>query len=202
MLFLAAASLIHVTLLMAWSWRLPMASNAVGSLGVTLLAPQQPALAQHQQSMRTRSVRTAAMDKPASDTGNPVSAPALPVRGASDATETQQPATTSNKSRQAEAEIRGRMMQQHLDRALRASFYYPLIAQRQGWQGEVRIALTIQADGTLANIRVSRSSGYAILDDAAVDSVRRIRAIPEAIASLAGENLDLVLPVRYELRSG
>ncbi len=97
-------------------------------------------------------------------------------------------------------DVRGRRIRTHLDRALRASFQYPLIAQRQGWQGEVRIALTIRADGLLDNIRVSRSSGYPVLDDAAMESVRQIRAIPQAIAALDGKTIDLVLPVRYELR--
>lgn len=49
---------------------------------------------------------------------------------------------------------------------------YPLVAAKNGWQGKVRIDFTIHKDGKVAEITVVKSSGYPVLDDAAVTALR------------------------------
>jgi protein TonB len=55
---------------------------------------------------------------------------------------------------------------------------YPFVAWRRGWTGTVVVLLEIGADGTVANARVERSSGFAMLDDAALDQLATWRFTP------------------------
>lgn len=50
--------------------------------------------------------------------------------------------------------------------------YYPEASVRYGLYGSLRLLVTIRADGSLADIRVLSSSGYAVLDEAAIKIVR------------------------------
>jgi protein TonB len=55
---------------------------------------------------------------------------------------------------------------------------YPEQARQQGVEGTVVLRLTVRADGTPSAVRVSRSSGHAALDEAAIGHVRRARFAP------------------------
>jgi protein TonB len=50
---------------------------------------------------------------------------------------------------------------------------YPQQAGRQGLHGDLFIKFTINKDGTLAVVDVSRTSGHRILDESAMDALRR-----------------------------
>lgn len=50
---------------------------------------------------------------------------------------------------------------------------YPEQARREGIHGQVRLLVAINRDGTLRNITVLQSSGYSVLDDAALRIVRQ-----------------------------
>lgn len=78
-------------------------------------------------------------------------------------------------------------------------FYYPYLAQRRNWQGEVRLGLRIEASGRLSHIHIVKSSGYAVLDQAALDSLKKVASIPDAGHWLRGNSFDTVLPVEYRL---
>ena len=49
---------------------------------------------------------------------------------------------------------------------------YPRMAREQGWQGEVLLRARINADGTVKNATVQKSSGFPILDDSAIQAVK------------------------------
>ena len=51
--------------------------------------------------------------------------------------------------------------------------YYPELAKQQRLRGEVRLMVILNASGGIRAIRLLESSGYAILDEAAKNSVRR-----------------------------
>ena len=51
--------------------------------------------------------------------------------------------------------------------------YYPREAKRRKLYGNLRLMVAVKADGTIHDIEVRQSSGYRILDDAAVAIVRR-----------------------------
>jgi periplasmic protein TonB len=56
--------------------------------------------------------------------------------------------------------------------------HYPLIARARGWQGTVHVGLLVQADGTVRAARLQRSSGYGVLDQAAMAVARHSRFRP------------------------
>jgi len=49
---------------------------------------------------------------------------------------------------------------------------YPLLARKRGYQGTVLLEVLVSKDGKAASIQLSRSSGYNILDRAAIKGVR------------------------------
>jgi TonB family protein len=53
--------------------------------------------------------------------------------------------------------------------------YYPLIARARGWEGSVEIALSVLTDGSVDGARLRRSSGYPVLDEAAIAVARQSR---------------------------
>lgn len=77
---------------------------------------------------------------------------------------------------------------------LQQHFRYPLLARRRGWQGEVLLGFQLSARGQITDIRVARSSGYPLLDRAAVNSLRQVGSLPTP-----RQQLDLQLPVIYRL---
>lgn len=87
-----------------------------------------------------------------------------------------------------------------LRRALLPHFDYPLLARRRGWEGRVRIALLVQPDGDLTDMHVLESSGYRILDNAALEDLRQVGRLPEATVWLSGQQLGVILPIHYRFR--
>ena len=91
------------------------------------------------------------------------------------------------------------LLRADLERAFALHFYYPRIAIKRGWQGDVHISLRIESNGQLSEIRILRGSGYSLLDKSAMQSINKVEILPAAIALLDGNSLDLILPVEYRL---
>lgn len=81
-------------------------------------------------------------------------------------------------------------------------FKYPLLARKRGWQGVVLLDFHLQANGRVGNIRVAKSSGYALLDQAALESLQAVSYIEGIVSWLDNSGLDLQLPVNYRLNEG
>lgn len=92
-----------------------------------------------------------------------------------------------------------RQLHTQLMLAFKPHFYYPRLAIRRGWQGHVTLGLQIEASGRLQNITVINSSGYSILDNAALASMRKVEQLPQASLLLNGDSMQLVLPVKFTL---
>lgn len=75
---------------------------------------------------------------------------------------------------------------------------YPLIARRQGIEGQVILRLLVTPGGDPAEVTVRQSSGHAALDRSALEAVRRWRFRP---ALRGGRPVDAVidLPVTFRL---
>ena len=86
--------------------------------------------------------------------------------------------------------------------ALAPYFAYPMMARRNGWQGQVQVGLRVEADGRLSHVRIAHSSGYRLLDSAALATLNRINAVPKATGWLDGRHFDMVLPIDYRLIDG
>lgn len=108
-------------------------------------------------------------------------------------------------ARPAEAELKTLSQQQvarinaHLNQTFDQYFSYPRLAQRNGWQGMVKLGLRIEANGQLSHIRLLSTSGFPVLDQAALNSLNRISTLKDANIWLDGLHLDTVLPVQYKL---
>ncbi len=80
-------------------------------------------------------------------------------------------------------------------------FRYPRLARSRGWEGQVVLTFRVQPDGRLTDIRVEKSSGRAILDEAALQALRSVERIPGVAERATGSTISLTLPVTYRLQS-
>ena len=104
---------------------------------------------------------------------------------------------------QPRTETTGQRLSRQVLQAMLPYFHYPLFARQQGWQGEVQVAVHIAQDGSLSNLRLARTSGYPILDAAALDSLEKIHRLPDATTTLLeASGFDLNVPVVYRLTEG
>ncbi|MGM0411896.1 MAG: energy transducer TonB [Pseudomonadota bacterium] len=78
--------------------------------------------------------------------------------------------------------------------ALGEHFRYPPVAVRRGWEGEVRLAFRVTAEGDIRDIEVARGSGHAMLDDAARRALQRVARLDPP-----GRVMELELPVVFRL---
>jgi protein TonB len=74
---------------------------------------------------------------------------------------------------------------------------YPLIARRKGWEGTVVIELLVSDSGWVEEVRVEKSSGHALLDDAALGAVRNWRIAPNGRPDAA--TFKFRVPVTFKL---
>jgi len=82
-----------------------------------------------------------------------------------------------------------------LQQALAEHFSYPLLARRRGWQGEVVLSFRLEADGRILDARIARSSGYGVLDHAALSALSKVKRLEQGLS----RSLTLQLPVIYRL---
>lgn len=76
---------------------------------------------------------------------------------------------------------------------------YPRVARRRNYQGTVVLDVLVTIDGMAADVRVAASSGHAILDRAALNTVRAWRFTPARKGRHPVE-MWVQVPVRFELR--
>lgn len=75
---------------------------------------------------------------------------------------------------------------------------YPRMSRRLGEQGTVVVRVLINTEGRAEQAEIRTSSGYARLDEAALDTVKRWRYVPGKRAGLA-EAMWFNVPVRFVL---
>lgn len=76
---------------------------------------------------------------------------------------------------------------------------YPLAARRQGLGGTVELHVWLEATGRVRDVQVARSSSHGVLDDAALETIRRLGPVPFP-ESLPRRALLIRIPLVYELR--
>ncbi len=75
---------------------------------------------------------------------------------------------------------------------------YPPESRRAGQQGVVLFAVEVTADGRAASVQLSRSSGFPLLDTAALQAVRRWTFEPARTAGIPTASR-VEVPVRFDL---
>jgi periplasmic protein TonB len=75
---------------------------------------------------------------------------------------------------------------------------YPLIARRRRLEGEVLLSVKVLRDGLPGEVLVKQSSGYEVLDDAALNAVRRWHFVPARRGSAPVDSW-VEVPIRFRL---
>ena len=96
------------------------------------------------------------------------------------------PKTTPKPVAKRELQAAQRRLSQHL--------FYPPEAVSRGLEGEVRLILRLSADGAVDNVSIAASSGYPILDNAAIKAAYAMGALTGA------SSRELILPVIFRLQ--
>ena len=76
---------------------------------------------------------------------------------------------------------------------------YPLLAKKRGYQGRVLLEVLVKKDGKAGSIRLGKSSGYEILDRAAIKGVKNWIFHP---AKRGDELVEMwvEIPIRFQLK--
>jgi protein TonB len=86
-------------------------------------------------------------------------------------------------------------------RLVSSHFDYPVLARRKGWQGVVKLQVHIESDGRISRLHVEQTSGYPLLDRAALQSLQ-LASVPDAEQWMQGQAIDIIIPVEYRLVGG
>ncbi len=76
---------------------------------------------------------------------------------------------------------------------------YPPVVKKKKQQGTVVLAFSIDRSGTVLTSRVQTSSGYPLLDQAALDMLARANPLPAMPDSVPRQRLRLAVPIEYSL---
>jgi protein TonB len=78
---------------------------------------------------------------------------------------------------------------------------YPERAKREGWEGTVLLEVLINSQGDPERVAVARSSGFALLDNAAREAVKGWRFRPASMGEHRIASVERV-PVVFRLETG
>ncbi len=211
--FLCLSVAAHAALLTAWQMPVYTPGNSGHTLQLSIT--QRAGDSREQPSPPTETAAQAAANnaEPPQQAEQPVTRmttrqhrATLPVHKASPAQT--RPAKTAIETATTAAAVASNpvLQREETDRHLRSSVMelvsreltYPAIARRKGWQGIVKLELHIEADGSITDLQLAESSGYSILDRAAMQCLQ-FASLPGAARWLQGQTIDIVVPVEYRL---
>jgi TonB family protein len=78
--------------------------------------------------------------------------------------------------------------------------YYPRVARRRGMEGQPIIAFTLGKQGQLKKVDLAQTSGYQLLDQAALEAVNQAAPYPEIPAELKTDTFKFKLPISFVLK--
>ncbi|KAB2833325.1 MAG: energy transducer TonB [Candidatus Dadabacteria bacterium] len=78
---------------------------------------------------------------------------------------------------------------------------YPRIAKRHGYEGLVVLNVFVMESGNVGKVEIRKSSGYDVLDNSALDAVRKWVFIPGKKNGRAVPSW-VVVPIRFDLTNG
>jgi protein TonB len=77
---------------------------------------------------------------------------------------------------------------------------YPETSQSRREQGVAQVFFSLDRQGRVLESRVVRSSGANALDEEALALLRRAQPFPPPPRELAGDHIDLTVPIRFNLK--
>jgi protein TonB len=78
---------------------------------------------------------------------------------------------------------------------------YPKIALEKGWQGRVEVHMVIAANGTIASASIKSGSGHDVLDNQALDMLKKGRSAVPIPDGLRGREFSIDVPVVFNLEN-
>lgn len=79
----------------------------------------------------------------------------------------------------------------NMKRRIELRWEYPSFAVQNGWQGILNLDFTINRDGSVAEVRVVKSSGYPVLDEAAATAIRLAAPFPPFPEDFNVDNINI-----------
>ena len=76
---------------------------------------------------------------------------------------------------------------------------YPKIAQMRGWQGTVIADLEIDSKGSVISVKIKKSSSYEVLDNEALEMIKKASPFPPPPDNLRGKNFNVLVPISFKL---
>lgn len=119
------------------------------------------------------------------------------------------PSTAENKAERAAAPAPGASSRNpyavpnwksRLVATLERSKHYPAEARARGEQGVAQLAFSIDRHGGVRHARIVHSSGSELLDRETLALVERAQPLPPPPPELAGAEIAIVVPIRYNIR--
>lgn len=119
------------------------------------------------------------------------------------------PSTAENKAERAAARAPGATSRNpyavlnwksQLVAQLERSKRYPSEARVRGEQGVAQLSFSIDRHGGVHRARIVHSSGFSLLDEATLALVARAQPLPPPPPELAGEEIAIAVPIRYNIR--
>ena len=107
-----------------------------------------------------------------------------------------QAASAASRQQIAKAETSYRNMVRSL---IEKKKFYPARARRNRSTGKVRVSFTLQRDGSIANLRISHSSGVGALDQAAKKAVQKVGRFPPFPKASTRARWEFTVPLHYRL---
>ena len=86
-----------------------------------------------------------------------------------------------------------------LRQRIQESVRYPSSARRRGLAGTVSVEILILANGTIGDVTLLESSTHAVLDDAALETIRALPRVPLP-PELPARPLRVCVPVVFQMR--
>lgn len=77
---------------------------------------------------------------------------------------------------------------------------YPTIAKSRGWQGKVLLRVKVSAQGLSDGVTVEKSSGHEMLDESAIEAVKKWRFIPAKRGDTPVAS-SVIVPIVFTLRN-
>ena len=77
---------------------------------------------------------------------------------------------------------------------------YPRLALDNNWEGRAEVRMVVGADGSIASISIRSGSGFEILDQQALEMIRKAKALTPIPAALRGKGFTVDVPVVFSLK--
>jgi protein TonB len=75
---------------------------------------------------------------------------------------------------------------------------YPQLARNREWQGNVMLRVKVSSEGLCEGIALETSSGHEMLDDAAMEAVKKWQFVPAKRGEIA-EASTVLVPIKFKL---